>query len=218
MTENKNILVILAAGIGSRYGSTVPKQYTMLNGQQVIDISITEMKKSKADQIVVVLNDDPQLLENIHQVYQVDTIIGGKDRAHSFQNALNYIYKTYPQAVNVIFHEAARPLVYANVINEYFKLLDTYDYVETCSKIVDSLGSYTVKAPVREDYYLIQAPEAYRIEVLKKYFDCESKVYFAANQFPDSCKGYRSFGIQHNFKLTTPEDKLIIEALLKNKQ
>ena len=213
-----NIIVILAAGMGLRYGSSIPKQFTELSGKEVLRIVLDRMLKSTlADKIIVVL-DNEERMKSVRQEYDVDVILGGKDRAHSFQNALDYINDKYTAAINVIFHEAARPLIQPFTMDEYFSLLNEYDYIETCKRITDSLGSYIEKAPNRENYYLIQAPEAYRISVLNKYYDCESDVYFAANQFPDSCKGYQNFNVENNYKLTTPEDKVLIEFLLEKQK
>ena len=218
MNENvKNVLVILAGGNGSRYKADVPKQYTLLKGKEVLVYSIEEMEKSaEQDKIVVVLNNNEEAMAKIKLQFGLDVISGGKDRAHSFQNALDFIQSNYPACKKVVFHESARPLIEHEVIDEYFRLLDEYDFVESCKRISDSLGSYVTKAPRREDYYLIQAPEAYRLSVLTQYYDCESDVYFAANQFPDFVKGYQYFEIKNNIKLTTPEDKALIEYLIDN--
>lgn len=215
--SEKNLLVILAAGFGERYGAEVPKQFTMLNGRQVLEISVTEMKKSNADKIIIVINDDNEIIQATRDKYNVDVIAGGDSRVHSLQKALDYIYVTYPDAENVVIHEAARPMITYENVNYYYELLKDYDYIETCKKIVDFIGSYKIKAPKREDYYLVSAPEAYRISVLKKYFDCESPTYFAAHQLPEDCKGIRYFGIKNNIKLTNPEDKDILEMLLSKR-
>lgn len=214
-----NILVILAGGIGSRYYADRPKQYTLINGKKLLDISMDEMNLSeKSDRIILVLNDDKKEIKIAEEKYNIDVIKGGKDRAHSFQNALDYIYLNYQGCKNVVFHEAARPLVSHLVIDKYFSLLDNYDYVESCQKINDSLGSYIYRAPRREDYYLIQAPEAYRLTVLKQYYDCNSEIYFAGNQFPEFVRGYQFFDIPNNIKLTKPEDKVMIEYLLSQRK
>lgn len=219
MGANLNILVILAAGLGQRFGANQPKQYTLINGKELLQYSIEQMKASKAvDKIIVVLNNDEQVLSRISAEFEVDTIPGGKERAYSFQNAIDYIKIKYPECKKIIFHEAARPLVQCDVIDKYFGLLDEYDYVESCKTIHDSLGSYIIKSPRREDYYLIQAPEAYRFSVLDRYYNCDSDIYFAANQFPDFVKGYQYFDIKNNVKLTTPEDKVLIEYLLSKSQ
>lgn len=214
--ENENVLVILAAGMGTRYGADIPKQYTEINGQELLGYSIYEMKKSRlANKIIVVLNDDESEMARVSKTYNVEVIKGGANRAHSFQNALDCVKEKFPKCKKIIFHESARPLVKAEVIDKYFELLNQYDFVESCKKISDSLGSYILKSPRREDFYLIQAPEAYNFSVLNQYYDCESEIYFAANQFPDFIKGYQNFDIPNNVKLTSPEDKTLIEYLLR---
>ena len=211
----KNILIILAGGSGSRYKADTPKQYTMINGKELIRYSIEEFLYSeKTDRIIVVMNNDVNKMREIREHYPVDTIVGGRERAYSFQNALDYICENYPCCKKVIFHEAARPMVKKEIIDRYFDLLDEYDYIETCTKIRDSLGSYIVNAPRREDYYLIQAPEAYKFSVLQQYYNADSEIYFAAQQFPAFVKGYQCFDVQNNIKLTTPDDKVLVEYLL----
>lgn len=211
----ENVLVILAGGIGKRFKSSVPKQYTLIKGKELLKYSLDEMLQSKkASRIVLVLNNDDEAINKISKEYDIDVIVGGKERAYSFQNAIDFVNKEYSGCKKIIFHEAARPLIKHTTIDLYFDLLDEYDYVETCKKISDSLGSYIIKAPRREDYYLIQAPEAYRFSVLKQYYDCDSDIYFAANQFPDFIKGYQCFDIQNNFKMTTPSDQVLIEYML----
>lgn len=213
--KEKNIGILLAAGYGDRFNSHIPKQFHEINGKEVISYSIDAFKKSeKIDDFVVVLSDSEMKSKRVADTYGVKVIAGGEDRAHSFQNALNHIKNVFPACENVIFHEAARPLVTYDVFNLYFDFLGEYDYVTSCKHITDSLGSYLPTPPNREDFYLIQAPEAYRVELLYKYFDAESKQYFAANQFPRECKGKLYFNIKNNYKLTYPEDVKIIEALL----
>lgn len=213
-----NIIIILAAGRGIRYKSDIPKQFTSICGKELLAYSVDEMRKSKyANHIIAVVNDDTKEIMHVKETYDIETIAGGHERRLSFQRAIDYIKKYYPKCKKVIYHEAARPLIKCEVIDKYFELLDTYDYVESCKNIVDSLGSYVVQTPRREDYYLIQAPEAYRFSVLSQYYDCNSNIYFAANQFPSFVKGYQYFGIKHNIKLTSPDDKAVIEYLLRSR-
>ena len=214
--NNRNIIVILAGGKGERFSPNQPKQYTKICGRELLSYSIDEMKKvSNSNRIIVVLDNDEREIQRVGATYDVDVVGGGKDRAHSFQNALEYISKMYPECDKVVFHEAARPLISSKLVSKYFELLEKYDYVATCKKITDSLGSYVVRAPRREDYYLIQAPEAYRFSVITQYYDCESPIYFAANQFPEFIRGYQYFGVTNNIKLTNPEDKYLIENILE---
>ena len=46
-------------------------------------------------------------------------------------------------------------------IDEYIRKLDEYDWVQTTIKITDALGSYKDRTVDRNDFFLIQAPDAY---------------------------------------------------------
>lgn len=216
--EVKNIIVILAAGSGSRFSKDIPKQYVPVNGRELMWYSITELKRSKeADRLIIVTDAKSNNADRLRDEYACDVILGGSDRAHSFGNALDYIYDRYHGCEKVIFHEAARPLITCELIDKYFRLLDDYDHIETCKHITDSLGSYTVDQPTREDYYLIQAPEAYRYQMLSKYYDRECRIYYAGNQLPDSAKIYQYFMDEPNFKITTQADMHLVELLLQER-
>lgn len=218
MSDNsniKNIVILLAAGTGSRFGSEVHKQFYKIDGKEIISYSIEQLKKvSNMDKLLVVLEESEVNSGEIANRYDVETVAGGSSRAESFDNALKYIDEHYDSCVNVIFHEAARPLVKSEVFKKYFELLKEYDYVESCKKITDSLGSYIEGEFKREDFYLIQAPEAYRFRLLKDNFDVNSDIYFAAQQLPKDSKGYQYFDIQNNYKLTYQEDIGIIRYML----
>jgi len=51
----RNIGVILAGGVGSRFGSNIPKQYQKIGGKEIISYVIDAFKKSRlTDNIVIV--------------------------------------------------------------------------------------------------------------------------------------------------------------------
>lgn len=213
-TNIKNVAVILAGGIGSRYRANLPKQYTLLNGREVISYTINTCKNvDSIDRIVVVLDKTEYENGNIAKKYEVETICGGATRNESFKNALEYVYNNF-ECEKIVFLEAARPLTKAVWLDDYFNLLEEYEYVESCLRIHDALGGIKERIPNREDYYLIQSPEAYRFSTVYKYFDGASNVQHAAQQLPENISGYRYFLPCSNYKVTVPEDAAIIEYLL----
>ncbi len=214
--NEKNVAVILAGGIGSRYGADLPKQYTLLNGREIISYTICTCKgMENIDELIVVLDKEEYKNGNIAKKYDVQTICGGATRNESFKNALDYVHKNF-ECEKIVFLEAARPLTQAAWLKSYFQLLDEYEYVESCLKIHDALGGIKERIPNREDYYLIQSPEAYRFSTIYKYFEGTSKVQHAAQQLPEDLQGYRYFLPCSNYKVTVPEDAAIIEYLLAN--
>ena len=46
-SDLQNVAVILAGGVGSRYGANIPKQYLMLKGKEVLWYAVNAAKNSK---------------------------------------------------------------------------------------------------------------------------------------------------------------------------
>ena len=214
-----NIGIILAGGIGSRFGADKPKQYCKILGKEMILYSIDAFKNAKKiDDFIVVLDKEQFEKGEIASKYNVKTVLGGASRNASFKNALDYIAKNYPTCEKIVENNAACPMITSEVLDKYMSFLDEYDYVETAFKITDALGAYDKRDCDREDFYLIQAPDAYRFKLLYKYFDSESPLCHPAQQLPKNTKGYQYFDYGANYKVTYPYDLEIVEILMKNKK
>lgn len=214
-----NIGIILAGGIGSRFGADKPKQYCKILGKEMILYSIDAFKNAKKiDDFIVVLDKEQFEKGEIASKYNVKTVLGGSSRNASFKNALDYIAKNYPACEKIVENNAACPMITSEVLDKYMSFLDEYDYVETAFKITDALGAYDKRDCDREDFYLIQAPDAYRFKLLYKYFDSESPLCHPAQQLPKNTKGYQYFDYGANHKVTYPYDLEIVEILMKNKK
>lgn len=211
----KNIGIILAGGIGSRFGADKPKQYCTVFGKEMIWYSIDAFRRAKTiDDFIVIVDKDEMTKGRIAADYGVTTVEGGSSRNGSFKNALDYIAKNYPDCEKIIENNAACPMITPELIDEFITLLDDYDFVNTAYKITDALGSYKDRIADREDFYLIQAPDAYRFPLLYKYFDENSTLCHPAHQLPLDTKEYRYFGYTDNYKVTYPEDIKIVEMLM----
>ena len=214
----KAIGIILAGGIGSRFGGDKPKQYYLINGKEMIWYSIEAFKNAKGiDDFIVVLDSAEYENGRIAKEYGVKTVKGGSTRNHSFKNALEYIKVNYPDCEKVIENNAACPLTTSDVIDKYIDILDDYNYVQTTFKITDALGSYKDRTVDREDYFLIQAPDAYRFKELYACFDADHPNGHPAVQLPESAKGYNYFDYGVNFKVTHPADIQIVEMLINRR-
>ena len=211
----KNIGIVLAGGIGQRFGGDKPKQYFLIKGKEMIAYSIELFRSAKTiDDFVVVLNKEEFENGRIAAQYGVRTVCGGKTRNHSFKNALDYIAREWPDCEKVIENNAACPLTNPETIDDYIGLLDDYDYVQTTLKITDALGSYKDRVVDREDYFLIQAPDAYRFRLLRDNFNPDHPNGHPAVQLPQSARGYNAFFEGRVFKVTHPDDIKIVEAIM----
>lgn len=141
-------------------------------------------------------------------------IQGGDTRNESLKNGLDYV-NSLNVCKKIIIAEAARPMISTKIVDFYLKQLDEYDAVTTGQKIVDSLGSFNAHSVNRDDYYLIQAPEAFNFKMLYDNFDKNSKITATNQQMPKDYKLYINFGFTDNLKITHSHDLNYCKALLK---
>jgi 2-C-methyl-D-erythritol 4-phosphate cytidylyltransferase len=69
-------------------------------------------------------------------VQSVSILVGGQERYHS-----SYAVKAYAadEDANLIFHDAARPLVSQRIINDVVKALDKYNAVDVAIQSADTI-------------------------------------------------------------------------------
>lgn len=213
-----SIGIILAGGIGSRFGADKPKQYCTVLGKEMIWYSIDAFRRAKLiDDFIIVVDEKEMAAGRIRDTYGATCVLGGSTRNESFKNALDYIHEHWPDCEKIIENNAACPMITPELIDEFLTLLDEYDYVNTAYKITDALGSYRDRVANREDFYLIQAPDAYRFPLLYRHFDEHSELCHPGHQLPLEASEYRYFDYTDNFKVTYPQDIVIVEYLMQRR-
>lgn len=216
----KRYALIVAGGSGSRMGTAVAKQFLHLAGKPVL--MHTLLRFSHCDNIVLVL-PDTQIeywgeLCRAHQFDVPHTIIaGGAERFYSVLNGLAAL----PDDGLVAIHDGVRPCVTKGVIDSTFVKAEKYGNAVVAVKSKDSIRKVTPKGSVavnRSDYYMVQTPQTFSIELLKKAycqpyhitFTDDASVFEAAGNIIQLVEGdYK------NIKITTPED-LPLAALFIN--
>jgi len=106
--------IIVAAGLGSRFGGGVNKVLLDLAGEPVWVRSVRAMRSSlRIKSIVVVVRaEDEAVMQPIARSIGVDVVIGGEARYDSVRNGLAHVTRNLlPDLVAI--HDAARPLVTA---------------------------------------------------------------------------------------------------------
>ena len=217
--ENMNIIAILASGVGNRYGAQIPKQFVIIKGKMLIEYVIASVMDSKlVDKVIVVtdIESNAPIIGKICEENGIEMVQGGDTRNRSLQNAIDYIAVNY-NCEKLIVVDAVRPMITGELMDEYFKRLDTADTVVTAQKVTDSLGCYDMHTCDRDRYYLMSSPEAFDFEYLRNHYDCESDLVEVTQQFPEDCNIDLYFGFRNNMKLTYKEDYKLLEALIEYK-
>ena len=178
--KNKNYAIILAGGSGSRLGEDIPKQYIYVNGRMIIEycletIALHEM--ISGIQIVAVDNWQGDLGKSLEKlpVEARDKFIGfskpGENRQQSVYNALEDLTGFANEQDSVMIHDAARPLLQADLITDSINKLDEldghYDGVMPVLPMKDTVyfckdGRSVSSLLNREQIFAGQAPELFR--------------------------------------------------------
>ena len=216
--NKRNIGIVLAGGIGRRFGADCPKQYCKVLGREMLWYTVDAFRRAKKlDDFIIVVDAEEMSRGRVAREYEVPTICGGETRNESFKNALEYIATHYPTCEKVIENNAACPMITPEIVDLFLEKLDQYDYVNTTYRITDALGACDGRVVSREDYFLIQSPDAYRFPLLYKHFDQFSDLCHPAHQLPREAREYRYYDYIDNFKVTHPQDLEIVEILLKRR-
>lgn len=209
-----NIVLIMSAGVGSRFGADKPKQYCLLKDRPVIEYAFDACRHaSSVDAIVVVAAQN--YVEYIHENYGFPTTCGGENRTQSLANGLKYVSEHY-NCEKVIVANAVCPLMTKEQINRYFALLDEYDYVLTAWKVTSTLARYDGKLVDRNDYFHVMEPEAYRFNLLYENYKADYPVPYIFHQLPQDARGYYCFDYPYTMKITYPVDMKIAELLYED--
>lgn len=131
--------VVVAAGVGKRFGSQVPKQYTHIGGQTVLQHSIAALSKvHQLSTCYLVVSEEDTIAKTLNFSMPIKWVIGGKERMNSVFNAVQAIWQQYENSLSdktsndkafndkafsekashhaydnhwVLIHDAARPCV-----------------------------------------------------------------------------------------------------------
>lgn len=225
-------IVVPAAGLGTRLGNDVPKQYVMLGEQCMLQHTLSHLLPVPAvEGIVVTLSDDDQHWSTVAAGAEerVHTTPGGKTRADSVVAGLRYVLGQAPASTWVLVHDAARPLV---SLSDIRRLIDTvYNSgavggilatpVQDTLKRADSLCCIE-QTVSRNRLWQAQTPQMFRAGELLEALESAARADPSGQGITDESSAMECLGhepqlveaLQPNLKVTRPADLLIARLLL----
>ena len=227
---NRNYAIVLAGGSGSRMQSDIPKQYMELCGKPVLCHSLEIFEKCSFidDIILVVRSDDVEWCrENIISKYRfkkiTSVVTGGKRRCDSVANGLRAV--RYPGFVFI--HDGARPCITEELLKILYKDVKKYGTAvaavpsKDTVKIADDEG-FVRSTPDRRNVWMIQTPQVFDSDSIKAAYDSISDA--DRDIVTDDAMVMESYGTSAvkltagdytNIKITTPDDLITAEAILR---
>lgn len=176
----KTVAVILSGGHGSRFGTSVPKQYTKLAGKMVIEHTLSIFQSHPLiDEVCIAHKDYVKLIEKsvLHNLYfkVMKILIGGDERYESSLVAIQAYYQKYPDNTKILFHDSVRPFVDHDTISRCITALDEYAAVDVaigCSDtIIEVDQNIIIDIPNRNGLRSGQTPQAFKLSTIKSAYD-----------------------------------------------
>lgn len=167
--------VLAAAGAGARLGSDRPKAFAAFAGRPLLAESLDRLDRSDwVDAIVIAVPpgwEEPTILlaEELAASKVSAVLVGGETRAVSVREALAEVPE---EAVVVLVHDAARPLVGDDVLERVLlPLAEGADGVVPALPLADTVkrveGDHVVETLDRAGLVAVQTPQAFRADVLR---------------------------------------------------
>lgn len=219
--NRKIYVIVVAGGSGSRMGTELPKQFLKLDGKPILQRTIEKFTDALPGVTIVTVLPLQHLdtWKKICAEYAVDypqiLVTGGITRFHSVKNALEKV----PDGALVLIHDSVRPLLSTEMIKSMVERIEECRALIPVTPAVDTLRSTdaSVPDPDRSRIVCVQTPQLFRSEDIKAAY---TQAY--STVFTDDASVARAYGIpvsffdgeRFNFKITTPEDLRLAEAVL----
>ncbi len=225
MNKRNKILIVTAAGSGTRMGSGIPKQFLDLGGRPVLRMTIETFVSAVPDiRVVTVLPKDHLIFWKEYCLTEEFTcpqtlVTGGFTRFHSVRNALEKV----PDGFIVAIHDGARPLVSKELITSMFSRMESeglralIPVVPMVDTLDQDTGEYAETD--RSRIFGAQTPQMFRSEDIKSAYSQPFDTSFTDDASVASRKGIPlTFceGERSNFKLTSPEDLSLARMIISS--
>ncbi len=223
-------VIVAAAGRGSRMKRAENKVFLPLLDKPILRYSIEAFlgRSDVAEVVVICAAHETEEMEMLVAPYRetkpVKVVVGGSERQYSVANALRAVDR---KSELILVHDGARPLVTDEVVQsvidgarEHRASIAAVPVKDTI-KTVDEQGM-VVDTPPRSTLFAVQTPQGFDAQLL---FDAYARAEEDGFLGTDDASLVERLGVRvataqgdyQNIKITTPEDLIIGEALLKGR-
>lgn len=211
------LVILVAAGRGTRAGDGLPKQWRNLRGKPVIAHTVAAFAGMPV--LVAIHPDDRALAEAA--LPGVPLVDGGATRAASVRNALEAVAQQ--GFTRVLIHDGARPLVSSALIGRMLAALDHSPAAAPALTVTDALwrgaDGRVTGSQARDGLFRAQTPQAFHFAAILAAHRSHGA------EAADDVEVARAAGLdvtivegdEDNLKLTFPGDFVRAEALLKGR-
>lgn len=223
------VALIVAGGSGTRMQSSYPKQFLNLGGKPILMHTIESFYNySKSISILLVLpgvwfEEWHKLIKQNQFIIDHKLVEGGISRTQSVSNGLQHVNEEDLVAI----HDGVRPFASEEVISDAFLTASRFGNAIVCVKPKESIREIlkdgSSKAVNRDDFRIIQTPQVFAGSIIKSAY---KQAVGIQKEFTDDAslaeyvgqKIHLIDGDYTNIKITTPEDMVTAESILKSRR
>lgn len=227
--RGKKVYAIIPAAGSSRRMGGGNKLVMELRGQPILCRTLQVFNACDAiDGIILVCRrQDQKIYASLCADWHIDKVVkiveGGESRTHS---VLNGILACEKEIGYVAIHDAARPLITEDIITQTVELAKSDSAAAPAVAVKDSIQRiYKGKMMEnidRETIMAVQTPQCFDIDLIRAAL---TKAIDSGTRLTDDCGAVTAIGqpvsitpgSYENIKITTPEDILLGEAILKGR-
>jgi 2-C-methyl-D-erythritol 4-phosphate cytidylyltransferase len=213
--------ILLMAGIGSRLGSPIPKQFHLLGSKRIYLLTLeTFLHSDLFQQIILVCH--PEWIDKVKNEIPLDSRIqvipGGFTRQSSSLLGLQVCNNA---TQFVMIHDAVRPFVSREILEHNITAVLQYRAVDTCIPSADTIvhadkGRFVTSIPARKEYQRGQTPQTFDYQLI-----CEAHQKTKTTQSTDDCSLVLELGhpvaivagSEENIKITTELDVQLADSI-----
>ena len=228
---SKVAALIPAAGMGRRMGKAVAKQFLPLGDKPMLAHTLLAFQQApEIDEIIPILSEEDMehCLRDIIEQFSLSKVktlvVGGKERQDSVYNGIRKIGK---DASVLLVHDGVRPFVTAEMISECVSLAKKGENIAVGVPVKDTIKEVDDHRVIqrtlqRSRLWSIQTPQAFPIKVLQKAYEeaYRDKLHGTDDSTLAEHAGFTVrviMGSYENIKITTPEDLILAEEILKRR-
>ena len=224
--------VVPAAGAGKRMASELPKQYLPLGDRTVLEQTLdTLLGCPRLSGLVLALSPDDEhwsAIESRYATAPLQRVDGGVERCHSVLNSLDHLATQTDASDWVLVHDAARPCVRIEDIEQLIATLETggqggllgVPVADTMKRVDDQLA---ITATVdRDRLWHAYTPQMFRLgelrAALREAVEAGKAVTDEANAM--ELAGFKPRMVQgsrDNIKITLPADLALATFYLQTR-
>ena len=231
------VSLVFAGGSGVRMGAAVPKQFLEIAGMPVLAHTLKLFQNHpEIDKIVVVVQREHSVqTKNLCERYGISKLsglaVGGNSAQESIYSGLCACRDLgFPEDTIILLHDGVRPYVAPDVISKNIASVREHGNGVTFTPCHETLviskdGCRVSDIPLRSESFSAQAPQSFRLGAILAAHERVRTMPRGYEGLVDQATICWRLGIpihlvpgnRGNIKITTPEDIVMLEALLRSR-